>query len=110
MRKQRARLILLLAIAVFTYGSATSADVFLPAFSLPEEAHQHSHQGSSYCGFVYQAPDFPALYSLPFFNGYAVSKLSTETLVFKVTAEETRPLVPVSFQLYRFRAPPEWNG
>jgi len=111
MRTYRARLSLLLALAVLAYGAAASVDVFLPAFSLPEEAHRHSHQGdSSYCGFVHQAPDFQALYSLPFLDTFERPEVTGEIPVIRVTAEETSPLVSYSFDLYRFRAPPEPNG
>ena len=97
-----------LVLAVFAYGAAASVDVFLPAFFLPEEAEEHSHESpSSYCGFVYQPPEYLCVQAMPVLDTCKAPVIQRTDSVESVSSAIPELHLASVFNFYRFRAPPQ---
>ncbi len=95
---------------VFAYGIAASVNVFYSTFFLPEEASHHSHSGHhSYCGFVYESPDYLCVHSLPMLDTYEVPVVEPGNRVNPVVSINSDPIPASVFNFYRFRAPPRYG-
>jgi hypothetical protein len=101
----------MLITAVFAYGLAASVNVFYSAFFLPREASSHSHTSpSSYCGFVYESPNYLCVHSLPVLDTYTSPVITPGGNVKTVLSQNTDPILTSVFNFYRFRAPPPQAG
>jgi len=108
MEKTKYLVLPLLVLAIFAYGAASALDVFLPAFFLPEEAAHHSHDShSSYCGFVFQSPDYLCVHALPVLDTSEVPSIDQDGKLETSETAEAELIISSTFNHYRFRAPPQ---